>query len=116
MLSAVVMIVGATITLASSVIAIVIGLVVMTTGFFGAHAIASGWVGARAQVGRAQASSLYNLFYYSGSSGLGWAGGMVFAGWGWAGMTGMVIGLTVTAIALTALGGRRLRSSRVEAA
>lgn len=111
MLSAAVMIAGVALTLASSVALIVIGLVILTTGFFGAHAIASGWVGARATVGRAQASSLYNLFYYSGSSVVGWAGGMVFAGWGWPGISGMVVLLTLTAIALTALSGRRLQAA-----
>ncbi len=111
MLSAVVMIAGVALTLASSLVLIVIGLVVLTTGFFGAHAIASGWVGARAKVGRAQASSLYNLFYYSGSSVIGWAGGMVFAGWGWTGISTMVILLILTAIALTAAGARRPRAA-----
>ncbi len=111
MLSAVVMIAGVALTLASSLVLIVIGLVILTTGFFGAHAIASGWVGARAKVGRAQASSLYNLFYYSGSSVIGWAGGMVFAGWGWTGISTMVILLILTAIALTAAGACRPRAA-----
>lgn len=62
------------------------GLLVFTAGFFGAHAIASGWVPASASVGsRAQASSLYYFAYYAGSSLFGWSLGIVFgtAGWGW---------------------------------
>jgi YNFM family putative membrane transporter len=109
MLSAVVMIAGVALTLASNLALIVVGLVVLTTGFFGAHAIASGWVGGRAKAGRAQASSLYNLFYYSGSSVVGWAGGMVFAGWGWTGISAMVVLLIATALALTVVGARRLK-------
>ncbi len=34
-------------------------MAVLTFGFFGAHSIASGWVGQRALTARAQASALY---------------------------------------------------------
>ena len=62
------MITGVAITLSDNIIAVLIGLVVATVGFFGAHSIASGWTGQSAPAGRAQASSLYNLYYYGGSS------------------------------------------------
>ena len=62
----------------ANVVAVLAGLVIATAGFFGAHAIASGWTGRMAPAGKAQASSLYNLFYYGGSSVVGWFGGLAF--------------------------------------
>jgi YNFM family putative membrane transporter len=64
----VIMLVGTALTETRSVILIILGVIVVTFGFFGAHSIASGWVGARARHAKAQASSLYLFFYY-----LGWA-------------------------------------------
>lgn len=63
---------------------IVAGLIVFTAGFFGAHAVASGWtpVASRPEA-RAQASSLYYLGYYGGSSVFGWLLGLVFGAAGW---------------------------------
>jgi YNFM family putative membrane transporter len=70
-------------TLSDNVIAVLAGLVVATAGFFGAHSTAAGWTGQAAPVGKAQASSLYNLFYYAGSSAVGWIGGVAFDARGW---------------------------------
>ena len=104
--STAVMIVGVGLTLADWLPTVLIGLVVMTTGFFGAHSTASGWVGYRAQVGRAQATSLYNLFYYAGSSLFGWLGGYAFVA-GWWGTATMVMALAVVALAWAALAAPR---------
>lgn len=102
------MIAGVAITLAGNVIVVLIGLVIATAGFFGAHAIASGWVGAAAGDGKAQASSLYNLFYYAGSSVIGWAGGLAFDAAGWPAVAGTVMGLAVLAGVLACtLGSQR---------
>lgn len=92
-----VMVAGILLTLVPALPVIFIGLVVLTAGFFGAHAIASGWTAARAVVGRAQATSLYNLFYYLGSSVVGWAGGVVFTHGGWDATALAVTGLAVIA-------------------
>ncbi|MGV9800921.1 MFS transporter [Mycobacterium sp. NPDC003449] len=94
------MIVGVAVTLSHNIIAVLVGLVITTAGFFGAHAIASGWVGSAAGDGKAQASSLYNLFYYGGSSAVGWLGGLAFDTVGWAAVAGTVIMLAVLAGAL----------------
>ncbi|WP_369044986.1 MFS transporter [Sinomonas sp. P10A9] len=94
--STVAMAAGAVVMVADSLAAVLIGLLVFTAGFFAAHGIASGWTGAIAASGRAQAASLYNLGYYGGSSLLGWAGGLVFHTWGW---SALVLG--VASIALT---------------
>lgn len=88
---------GALITLSSHVLVILIGLVVMTGGFFAAHSIASGSLVNRATVGRSQAASMYNLFYYAGSTALGWLGGIAYMWFGWFGTVSMVVGMTIIA-------------------
>ncbi|MCJ0895074.1 MFS transporter [Rhodococcus sp. ARC_M12] len=91
------MIVGVALTMASNLVVILTGLVILTMGFFAAHAIASGWTGQRAVHGRAQATSLYNLFYYGGSSIVGWIGGVVFQSLGWNALALFVIALALIA-------------------
>lgn len=101
--SIITMIAGVAITLSTNVVAVLVGLVIATAGFFGAHAIASGWVGVEAGNSKAQASSLYNLFYYAGSSAVGWFGGVAFDAAGWSAVAGTVMGLAALAglLALT---------------
>jgi hypothetical protein len=55
------LVVGVLLTLSTILVVVLLGLLMATAGFFAAHAVASGWTGAEAVVGRAQASSLYNL-------------------------------------------------------
>lgn len=81
--------------------AVVAGLLIFTAGFFGAHSVANGWVPARATVGRAQASSLYTLFYYGGSSVFGFVAGLFLTRFGWSGAVAFIAALIVLAIALT---------------
>jgi YNFM family putative membrane transporter len=102
-----VMIAGVLLTLSTLLVIVLIGLLVATAGFFAAHAVASGWTGTEAIVGRAQASSLYNLFYYAGSSLFGWLGGVFFVAWGWAGTASVIAFLAGLAgvIAVLFLGG-----------
>ena len=86
---------GILLTLLNSLSAIIVGIVVFTIGFFGAHAVASAWVGVRATAARAQASSLYLLAYYLGSSISGTGGGVVWGTLGWYGVVGLVLVLLV---------------------
>lgn len=95
--SIVVMALGVGITLSTNVVVVLIGLLVATAGFFGAHAIASGWTGQLATVGKAQASSLYNLAYYAGSSVIGWFGGLAFDAAGWTAVALTILVLEVVA-------------------
>ena len=97
-----IMITGVSITLCSNLFLVLIGLVVGTVGFFGAHAIATGWAGRAATVGKAQASSLYNLFYYAGSSIIGWFGGIALIHAGWTGVALTVLVLAGIAAAAAA--------------
>ncbi|MGU3502041.1 MFS transporter [Mycobacterium sp. C31M] len=100
------MIIGTVLTASAQIVVVLLGLLITTAGFFGAHAIASGWVGASAGPNKAQSSALYNLFYYAGSSAVGWFGGVAFDAAGWTAVAGLVIALAVLAggLALTTLG------------
>lgn len=101
--SIVLMIVGVLLTLIPHLAVILIGTVIFTGAFFGAHAVASGWAGSAAHAGRAQSSSLYNLGYYGGSSLFGWLGGIFLAQHGWGGTVLMTVALTALAGALALL-------------
>ena len=97
---------GLAVTLADFLPTVVIGLLVFTAGFFAAHSVASGWIPMLGVGGRAQAASLYNLAYYSGSSLFGWAIGLAFNAANWPGLVVSVVFLLVLA-ALLALAGLR---------
>lgn len=96
------MIVGIGLTATRPLWSIILGIAVVTAAFFAAHSTASGWVGRRATRDRAQASALYLLFYYLGSSLLGSAGGLAWNHAGWPGVAtfGTVLVLVVLAIAI----------------
>lgn len=93
----VIMTTGILLTLMAPLSAIVTGIIVFTIGFFGAHTVASAWVGARAATARAQASSLYLLAYYLGSSVSGTGGGLIWSYWGWPGLVALILGLLALA-------------------
>jgi MFS transporter, YNFM family, putative membrane transport protein len=90
---------GALVTLSGSLVLIVLGLVVLTAGFFAAHSVASGWVGARAKVAPAQASALYTCAFYAGSSVAGSAGGVFYGRGGWPETVAFVLALLAVALA-----------------
>ncbi|GAB3519688.1 MFS transporter [Arthrobacter monumenti] len=102
-----VMLAGLAATLIGSLPVILIGLLIFTGGFFAAHSVASSWTPRLATVGKAQASSLYNLFYYAGSSVLGWAGGLFLVDYGWTGVALFAAVLTLVAGAIAAAALRR---------
>ena len=76
---------------------IVVGLGVFTLGFFAAHAVASGQVGAHARGARAQASALYLCAYYLGSSVVGYGAGYVWDHAGWLPLMALLAALFVIA-------------------
>ncbi|MDE3168651.1 MAG: MFS transporter [Acidobacteriota bacterium] len=88
---AVVMLVGVIITLAEPLWIVLAGFSVISFGFFGAHTVASAWIGRRAATGKALAASLYLFFYYAGASILGTATGKAWSGEGWAGVAASII-------------------------
>ncbi|KQP30798.1 hypothetical protein ASF49_12530 [Methylobacterium sp. Leaf104] len=92
--------VGVGLTLSGHLAVIILGIVLVTVGFFGAHSVASSWVGRRAMRDRAQASSIYLCLYYLGSSVLGTAGGWFFAHSGWVGVVAFFATLYGLALAI----------------
>ncbi|KQO50139.1 hypothetical protein ASF24_24280 [Methylobacterium sp. Leaf86] len=93
-------IVGILLTLSERLPVIIVGIVVVTVSFFGAHSVASSWIGRRALRDRAQASSVYLSLYYLGSSVLGTAGGWFFDHAGWTGVVAFFGGLYGLALAI----------------
>jgi YNFM family putative membrane transporter len=97
---------GAAITLARAVPMILLGVVVVTTGLFVGHAVASSMVAARANHGRAQATAMYNISYYAGSSAFGWLGGLAWlhAQWLAVAMLVILLGLCASILSLCRAG------------
>jgi YNFM family putative membrane transporter len=92
---------GVLLTLPDSLPVIVVGLALLTAGFFCVHGIASGWVPVRAHAGgvpAAQAASLYLFAYYAGSSAFGSLAGTAWTLGAWP-------AVVVLALALTMAGG-----------
>ncbi|PVZ15472.1 MFS transporter [Pseudomonas sp. URIL14HWK12:I9] len=89
---------GLAVTLAQPVAAILAGMVLFTFGFFGAHSVASSWIGRRAERAKGQASSLYLFAYYVGSSVAGTLGGVAWAHGGWNGVGLFIGGLLLVAL------------------
>jgi YNFM family putative membrane transporter len=90
-------------TLGDALPLVLLGLVLFTMGFFGAHTCASGMVGNRARTGRSQASALYLLAYYAGSSVGGWVGGLAYEAGDWSGVVLYVGALMAAALVLALL-------------
>ncbi len=94
------MLVGILITLYSNVWLVLLGMTILTTGFFAAHSVASSWVGRRAKRARGQASSLYLFSYYAGSSIAGTVGGLFWQHFGWNGVALFIAGILFIGIVI----------------
>lgn len=100
---------GVGLTISSSLPILILGIAVATAGFFGAHSVASGWVGQRAGENRALASVGYMLSYYLGGSILG-----PIAGYAWTLARWQGVALFACAILIIAnIVGYRLRTAAV---
>ncbi len=87
---------GVLLTLPDVLRLVVVGLAVMTAGFFAVHGVASGWVPARAHAGgvaSGQAASLYLFAYYLGSSVFGTVTGRAWTAGAWTGVVLLSSGL-----------------------
>jgi YNFM family putative membrane transporter len=85
-LSISIMIAGLIAMTPDNLIIIAAGLATMTFGFFGAHAISSGWAPSLTERDKAQASSLYLLLYYIGGGVAGSYAGVFWTSDGWTGV------------------------------
>jgi MFS transporter, YNFM family, putative membrane transport protein len=104
---------GAWVTVPDHLVTVLAGLLLVTVGFFGAHSLASSWVGRRASLmpggSAGVSSSLYLCAYYLGSSIGGAVGGIAYDDAGWFGVAEYVSGLLLLALGL-ALWLRRVPS------
>jgi predicted MFS family arabinose efflux permease len=91
---------GLLLTVPHALVAIVVGVGVFTGGFFAAHTVASGWVGAVAHRDRAEASALYLFSYYMGGSVAGAFGGVTYSVGGWPATVWFVGALLLAALLL----------------
>ena len=100
-LSILIMLLGACITLYGNLWIKILGIALLTFGFFGGHSIASGWVSKLASQNKAQASSLYLFFYYVGSSIGGTLGGIFWTSYRWSGIVIMIACFLISALILS---------------
>ncbi len=96
----VLMLVGTALTALSPLWTIILGISILTFGFFGGHSTVSSWVGRRAGDAKAHASSLYLFCYYMGSSIAGASGGVFYANHGWTGVAWFVGVMAILGLAI----------------
>jgi YNFM family putative membrane transporter len=94
------MLAGAGLTVFAWLPLVMIGISLLTFGFFAAHAVTSSWIGMRARGQAAQAASLYIVFYYLGASVTGTIAGVFWTRLGWMGVAGFVGLMLIAALAL----------------
>lgn len=92
---------GVVATMADALWIVILGILMVTIGFFAAHSIASGWVGRLAGAAKGHAASLYLLFYYVGSSVIGSVGGWFWQHLGWGGICALTGALALIGMGLT---------------
>lgn len=110
-MSLIVMAVGLVVTIPDHLGTVILGVLLFTAGFFGAHTAASAWVGAMADGNRGAASSLYLFAYYLGSALVGGTAGIVYAHSRWLGLVGSIGLLMVIAALLLAVSHRAHRGA-----
>ncbi|MFD7719291.1 MFS transporter [Streptomyces sp. NPDC059814] len=103
---------GLLLSLADQLAAVLLGLVLITAGFFAGHAVASSSVSRTATRGRAQASALYQSAYYLGSSAGGTLGAVAFHAGGWAGTVVLGLLAVLGVVSITLFGTRAARIER----
>ncbi|MEU6391486.1 MFS transporter [Streptomyces sp. NPDC046939] len=113
---------GLVLALVPHLLVVLLGLVLITAGFFAGHATASSSVSHTAAHGRAQASALYQSAYYIGSSVGSAVGALAFHAGGWAGTVGLGVVAVLGVVTVTLWGsyaarvqGRRTATGTVAA-
>ncbi|MFF2517354.1 MFS transporter [Streptomyces sp. NPDC058086] len=101
---------GLLLSLVDSLPLVLLGLVLITAGFFAGHAVASSSVSHTAKQGRAQASALYQSAYYIGSSAGSTLGAVAFHAGGWAGTVTLGLFAVLGVVTITLLGSHAART------
>ncbi|MCT7355897.1 MFS transporter [Streptomyces sp. 15-116A] len=97
---------GLVLSLVGSLVMVLLGLVLITAGFFAGHSVASSAVSRTATHGRAQASALYQSAYYIGSSAGSTVGAIAFHAGGWGGTVAVGLLAVAGVVAITVAGTR----------
>lgn len=95
---------GLLLTVPDHLVSVILGLAVMTGGFFAVHGVASGWVPVGAHAAGAApgpAAALYLFAYYLGSSVFGTVAGLVWTAGQWPGVLGLTVTLTGVVMVLS---------------
>ncbi|MEV0778175.1 MFS transporter [Streptomyces sp. NPDC050433] len=103
---------GLLLSLADSLGAVLLGLVLITAGFFAGHAVASSAVSRTAKTARAQASALYQSAYYVGSSAGGTLGAVAFHAGGWGATAALGLLAVLGVVSVTLYGTHAARAER----
>lgn len=103
---------GLLLSLTDSLGAVLLGLVLITAGFFAGHAVASSAVSRTAKTGRAQASALYQSAYYVGSSVGGTLGAVAFHTGGWGATVTLGLLAVLGVVSVTLYGTHAARTER----
>ena len=85
--------IGAAVTLATPLPLVILGIILVTIGFFVTHSVASALVGRLASGAKGHASSLYLLAYYLGSSIAGSVGGYFWLADGWSAVVAFILAM-----------------------
>lgn len=92
---------GALVTLGSSLPLIIAGIALVTIGLFMAHSVASAWIGQLAGPAKGHGAALYLLFYYTGGSVIGSLAGYPWEHGGWSAVVIVAAGFALLGIVLT---------------
>lgn len=111
-LSVLLTILGGLLTISSSIVVLVFGISIFTFGFFASHSIASSWISERVTRHKAQASSLYLLLYYLGSSLAGTLGGVFWSLFHWLGVICFIVVLLLISFPLIQFTSRQFKDER----
>ncbi|WP_243741149.1 MFS transporter [Streptomyces sp. 8K308] len=107
---------GLLLTLSDQLVLVLLGMVLITGGFFFGHAVASGSVSRAATEGRAQASALYQVAYYLGASLGGTTGAVIYHAADWSGLVAFALTALLTTAGITLYATGRARADRRAAA
>lgn len=103
---------GLLLSLADQLAFVLLGLVLITAGFFAGHAVASAAVSHTAKTGRAQASALYQTMYYLGCSAGSTLGAVAFHAGGWSSTVALGVLAVLGVVSITLYGTRAARTGR----